>query len=332
MSTDIGKHVPTSEFRASLERDIVGALRAENEPMGLVVAGPSPAGRAHEPPSLRRSWRSIVRGRLRNAALIAFGLFVGVGAQMASAQVQESRQRSELEAAKVAERQMAALRIEMAKLNEERARKAMEAGAGSRESLLESEAETRRLQVAAVLLELEIAEIRATSASPRHEIWAPLTTERDFLRERLQAQGMVMQQRLAVAEARAQQVERSHAVGAATATALSDARLDVARSRMDFHVAAKRIMLRDQFLKEGLSAERVARDLQHAELQFEIQYAQEKLKNAQERERTARQQSAVGATTAIELKRAELEVLEVQLELQQMMARYRELQQGRGGE
>jgi hypothetical protein len=305
MTSDIGKHVPTSAFRASLEQEILRELRA-GEP-------------AYAPPSTRRPWRH----RLRNVALIVLGLFVGLGAQMASAQVQESRQRSELEAAKQAEREMVVLRVMMARLAEERARREFEVGAASRQSLRDAEANASQAQVLFQVLESQLAEIRLTSRAPRDEIWAPLATERDFVRERLQMQAMVAQQRLAVAEAAATEAERGYEAGAVQGNVVKDAQLDAAERKMEFQVLAKRIMLRDQFLKEGLTPEQVTREVQRSELMFAIQYAQDRLKVAKEREASARDRFKGGATTELELKRAELEVLEVQLELRQLTERYR---------
>lgn len=310
MSTDIGRHVPTSAFRATMEQQISRAFRTTEI--------------ADMPPSTRRtrpSWRT----RLRNVALVTIGLLLGVGAQFASAQVQDARQRSELEAAKHAERDLLTLRLQMAELNLQGASKASEVGAGSREAVRDAELEVQQVRVAIAILELELLEIRATAASPRDELWTPLNGSRDFVRERLQMQALVAQQRLAVAESEAREMERSHAAGAVLVSAVRDAQLDMAQAKMEFERLVLRIQLRDRFLKDGLSAEQVTRELQRVDLTVEIRHAQERLKAAEERLRSARERSAVGVTTALELKRAELEVLEVQLEMQRMGARFRAL-------
>lgn len=311
MTTDIGKHVPTDAFRAALEGDIVREVRS-----GLP---------AYAPPGTRTRRRE----RLRTVALLAVGLLFGVGTQLASAQVQDARQRSELERAKRADQEMAALRLTLAKLNEERAREAFTAGALSRQSLVQAEAEVRALEVAVARIRIDLEEIRATAAAPRDELWAPLTAERDFVRERLQMAALTAQNRLQQAEVLAAEAERSFRAGAVAEAAVNDAKLDVSQAKMEFQTLAQRIVLRDQFLKERLSPDEVTRRLERSEVMFEIQHLQDRLKVAESHEALARQREAVGTMDALALKRAEVEVLELKLMLDRLVTRYRALEGAR---
>lgn len=294
MTNDIGRHIPTPEFRASLERRLLRELRR-----------PARYGEV-----------------LRKAALIAFGLFLGVGTQMASAQVQEARQRSELERSLMVERELAALRLQLARTEVERAQKAFSAGALSRQSLLTAEAEARAMEVHAARLELDLAEVRLTAAAPRDELWAPLVGDRDFVSDRARMAALVAQQRLQAAEAVAVDVERGHRVGSVGDAALRDARLDVARARMEFQSLATRLQLREQFLKEGLSSEEVVRREQRAQLMFELEHGQVRLQAAEAQLRDLQEKAHVGAIDDLTLKRAELEMLELRAQLRQLQSRY----------
>lgn len=307
MTSDIGKHVPTAAFRAALEQGLVQELRA-GEP-------------AFAPPSTRARRRD----RWRTVLLLAMGLFLGVGGQMASAQVQESRERSELERAKASEREIAMLRLSMARLAVERAKRAFDIGAGTREALRDAESEARAMEVAAARIDLDIQEIRATASAPRDELWAPARAERDYVRERLQMEAYVAQQRLATMEVLAAEAQRRFNIGAIAHAGVSDANVDVARAKMDFQFLAKKLMLRDRFLKEGLTPERITYELQKTELMLGAEHAQARLQAAQESERLARSRTNVGVMDELDLKRAEIRVLEAKVELQRLLERHRAL-------
>jgi hypothetical protein len=304
MTNDIGRHAPTPEFRASLEDAVRRAMREDG---------------AHTPPSVRRPSRR--RERARTVLLLAAGLFLGVGTQLASAQVQESRQRSDLERSQMVERELAALRLQLARQEVERAQQAFRAGALSRQSLLRAEAELRAQEVRAAKLEVDLAEIRATAAAPRDELWAPRVGSRDFVKERLQMNALVAQQRLAAAEASAAEVQRAQAIGSATAAALNDAALDVEQAKLEFQVLANRLRVREEFLRDGLAPEEVTRREQRVEASLRLVLGQARLAAAEQRVRVLREQVAAGVLEEIMLKRAELEMLEMRAELEHLRQR-----------
>ena len=92
MNTELASHTPTPEFRDRLEGDLIRALRQE-------------ARTGARRPALLR-WQ-----RLKQAAVLVVGLVLGVGTQLASAQVRDARTRSELESAIAIEMQVTALRL-----------------------------------------------------------------------------------------------------------------------------------------------------------------------------------------------------------------------------
>lgn len=309
MTQDIGTHRPTDAFRSTLERRIAAAFHADLTP-----------------PSINRPAQTRWRDRLRVVALIAFGLVVGVGTQLASAQVAQSRQRGTLESAVNVERELAALRLSVAKLNEERAQRAFAAGVASRQSLLEAEAEVRAMELAVARIDLDLAEIRVTAEAPRDELWAPTPGSRDFVRERLQLAAIQAQQRLRAAEVALAEAERGARVGRVSGGAVDDARLDHSLAKKEFQTLAQRIALRETFLKERLSAEEVTRRSHRMELTFEIEHAQHRLQVAESRVAVARQRTQVGAEDELALKRAEIEVLQMRVELQRLAERLRAME------
>jgi hypothetical protein len=254
------------------------------------------------------------------AAMLVIGLMGGVGAQFASAQVQGARARGELERSIEVDRDLQAYRLSVARAEHARLRSAFAAGAVSQQALHAAEAELRAAEVAIARLQLDLAEVRLSDAAPRNEIWAPLVSGRDFVKERLHLVAMAAQEAVRVAEAQRDAVERRVAVGAAGAAVLDEAQLREAGSTRALRRVVLELTLRDEFLKEGLSPEEVTRRLQRGMIDLEIAGARQELRVARERLTEVRRRVAVGLMSEVDLKRAELEVMEGEVALQRMLA------------
>jgi hypothetical protein len=301
MTKMIPMHTPAPEFRDALERSLVRAFRAGDD----------------DPPSLRtrrtQRWRTTVT--------LGLGLLLGVGTQFASAQVQQSRQQSELERAKAAEGELVKVRWQLAKARQEEARKAFDAGVTSASMLAEQEARLRAARIAIARIELDLEEIRATSESPRDELWAPPVGSRDFVKERLTLAAAVAQEELANAEKAATEVERAVGAGSDAAVRLEEARSVRAGAKLAFDLLAVQLMVREQFLKEKLSPEETTRRRERLQGAVEIEATRSRLESLQQRLARARARHEAGAGLQIEVKRAELAVLEAQAEVEQLRAR-----------
>jgi hypothetical protein len=308
MNTPTPQHSPTPGFRASLEAELLRALREER-------SGP--------PHTMHRRRRD----RLRVAIALAAGLLLGVGTQYASAQVQESRQKSELERAKESERQVAVLRLMLARATADEQKASYELAATAQRAQLEAMVAARAAEADVARIDLELAEIRATAKMPRDELWAPLVGDRDFVKDRLRVAAAAAQQRLADAERRSAEIERRmQAEGMIEVYLLEESRNGLARSREEFNRLAMQLRLREEFLREGLSAEEVMRRMENLEIQTQAMRVQEMLKVAEARLSRVREQHAAGTATALDLKRAELEVLERQVEMQRLTVRMKAIE------
>ena len=293
MSSD--PHAPTPAFVASLERELLATLRRE------------------------RTIASVPRRRMRDymkaAAILVIGLVFGAGTQLASAQVQESRQRSELERSASVDRELAAQRLLMARLEHERARREFEAGAISRQSLLAVAAAQRAAEMSVARIDLNLQEIRLSATPPRDELFAPLVNNRDFVRERLTLQTALAQQQLESAEATLAEQERMVAVGAAVPASARELRLAARQARRDFEVRAQQLQLRDAFLKEQLEPDVVTRRAQRLELEAELRVLQQEVPLIESRLEVARQRHATGVGVELDVMRAAVELQEAKVKL-----------------
>ena len=304
-SPGIHRHVPTDLYRARLEHTIRQAIRSETQ-VGVAT-------------------RRRLAPFLRNAAMLAVGVVLGVGTQVASAQVQDARQRSELEAAHELDRRMAVMRVQVALEEHARVRQSFESGALSQQSLLAAATELRATQLAVSRIDLDLAEIRLTSVAPRNELWAPLVGKRDFVRERIKLDVAHAQGRLTIAQNSLAEVERQVRVGTALPSTAHAAGVAVARADRDVKLQASRLALRDQFLKDKSTPEELMRGAQAYEASFDLQLAVRLLDDAKTRLEMLSRDAALGTATRLDVKRSELEVLERAAEVQRLQAQLKKL-------
>lgn len=291
-------HVPSAEFRAMLEAEVVRTFRRQSQ----FAAGP------------RRLGASSGRGLL----LVAIGLVLGVTANFAFAQVQEAQERNRALQAAMENRQLVAMRLDLATEALKAAQDRFDVGVITRDGLSAAESEVRDLRMWMMRANLDIAEIRATAAPPRDELWAPRVGDRDFVSDRLKLEAALYQDRLREMEQRLQRVEGSHRVGAVSPGALADAQAAAEDARHALELAGMKLQLRRQFLEGGLQSDELERRLQRFELLTGMQHTQNALRRAQERETLARERARIGAASQLDVKRAEVEVLELQMKLRSM--------------
>lgn len=305
-------HVPSAEFRAMLEAEVVRTYRRQAQ----FAAGP------------RRPGAGSIRGLL----LLAAGLVLGVTTNFAFAQVQESQERNRALQAAMENRQLVALRLGLAEESLKAAQERFNVGVIGRDGLAAAESEVRDLRMWVMRTDLDIAEIRATAAPPRDELWAPRVGDRDFVIDRLKLEAALHQERLREAEQRLQSVERSHRVGAIPAGALAEAQAAAEDARRALELSGMKLQLRRQFFDEGLQTDELERRLQRFELASEIQHLQNAVRRAQERETLARERARVGAASQLDVKRAEVDVLELQMRLRGLAAQWERVRgRGEGG-
>jgi outer membrane protein TolC len=292
-------HSPSPEFRARLEGDVINAWRREARFNG--------GG---------RTW--IDPRRYRGLSLMLAGLILGLSTEFASGQVQDARERERILSASESERRLALMRVQMADETLAQARKNFSAGVGSRQTVSDAEAELRELQIAVRRLDTNRAEVEATSAPVRDELWAPLVAGRDFVTERLRLHAALAQDRLRRAEEKAEQMQQGFRAGVVTDAVVTEAHGEVEEAKAALDLVGMRLQVRREFLEKKLSPEEVSRRIQRMELQTLMRSTMNLLRQAEARLTAARQRARVGGVSELDLKRAELDVLELQVKLAQL--------------
>lgn len=316
MTTSGDRHVPRAEFVAALEQEVRRTYR-EGAPTSL-SASPAVARGA--------KWRQ----RAKSAAVLAIGLVLGVGATMASAQVQQGRTRGEIEMGVELERDVRMMRLRVAREAVQTAQQAFAAGAISKESLLAAEMEVKVSELAMAKLDIELQEVRATLRAPRSELWAPTVDGRDFVVERLRMDVAAAQERLKVAEMQAARADKEVALGVKVMREAVEVEREVVEATREFELQALKVKLREEAVEKSLPAAEVTKRLQRLEMSVAIRQARQRVELASVRYRVVVERVKAGAATKLEEKRAELEVLESEAALQQAMKDFARLERPEG--
>jgi outer membrane protein TolC len=297
MNGPMESHEPTEEFRAHLQWQVESALRREAR-----FAAPAAAG---------MPW-------LRATLMVLVGVAAGGIAVIASEQVQDARQRDVLIEAIRSEESLVRVRLDLARADYQEARRRFEVGTAGRETLQAAERQMRAMEAALRRLQLDIEEIRTTSAAPRNELNAPLVGQRDFVRDRLALELETAQHALVAAEQAVTQAQQRVEVGTGPRAALLQAEAELAQARASMQRVHATLDLRQRSVRGEISTDDLAPTLRRMELTFQRDRVQREREIARALIEEVRRRVEVGMASQLELKRAEVELLERDVELQRI--------------
>ncbi len=299
MTGPMHSHEPSPEFRAHLEWQLETALRRESRLAEPVTAGGF--------------------GRLRSAGtalLVVLALVVGGAAGIASEHMQDAQVRDQVLANTLGEMELATVRLELARAEYQEARRRFDVGAVGSESLAAAERRVRALEAALKRLQLDMEEAKATSATPRNELNAPLVGQRDFVRDRLMLDLQAAEQELVAAEQGVRKARERTEIGLAQQATVLQAEAEMALARDRMQKLQIYMELRKKYLQDAIKAEDLVVSVRRAELTVELARAQRDIEAARQRNDVLRKLLESGLVSALEVKRAEVELLEAEVKLQ----------------
>lgn len=298
MTDNNTQHTPSPEFRASLERDVMQAFRRQSQ--------------FEAPPSMAR------RARLRTVATLLVGLMIGAGTAVATAQVQDAKVRDSLALAIDMKRRLAMLRLELAEASLQSALASVKAGARAADGAANAKADVLAAEIELKRVDLEAQESKITGAAARDELWVPLNGKVDFVTERLRLDAAIAQQQLQLTESAAEDARMRARVGAINPSDTLEASGLRLRALADLQLIAQKIQLRQSFLESKLNEAQISAQLQLLETRLTRARLYTKLLEARERSKRARELLKVGTSTLLDTKRAELEELELTVDVERL--------------
>lgn len=299
MTDPLMSHEPSAEFRAHLEWQIETAMRRESR-LAEPVTASAPSG-----------W-------LRTAVIVLVALAIGGAAGIASERVQDVRTRDQLVEGLKTEQALLKTRYELARAELQEAQRRFEVGAVPREVVSEARRHVEAAEAALRRLEIDMREIQETSAAPRNELSAPKVGQSDFVSDRLRVELANAERQLSAAEEAFAKAKRNFEVGLTPNAAMLQADTDVVLARNQLLQLRMRIELRKKYLDEQLNAEQLAESVRRAQLTLEAEATRQQLAAAHVRLQSLKAMVEIGTASQLELKRAEVELLELEVKMKRI--------------
>jgi outer membrane protein TolC len=292
-------HEPRETFVGELE----GLLRGELQRRRLAASAPG---------WLPRSRAGLA---MAAAALVVCSMAIGGGVVAAAYEAQRSEQRDMLVATLEQRAALAKRRLDLAhaQLREVQARIAVglehpPAAGEARLKVTEAEAEVR-------IVELDLAEVRATGREPLKTVSAPLVSGRDLVSDRWRVEATVPAAALEIARQHADATKVRYDVGLANSVDVETAGARQFELEAVVQLAQRKIAIRQSFLGGALTA--AVADLRMIEAETEqrrasllgrIEFSRRHLQDIKVR-------VEIGTAAALEVAEAEVRLQELQLAL-----------------
>ena len=291
-------HEPTAEFRSHLEWQIATAMRRETRLAEPVTSAPA--------------------GWLRTVVVVLLALSIGGVAGIASERVQDAKTRNELLENAKAERALLKNRYDLALGDLKETRRRFEIGAAGREEVAEAQRRAEAAEFALTRVDVDITEIEKSSALPRNELTAPKVGSTDFVAQRLKLELVTAERELRAAEAAAARAKERFDVGLVTHTSLLQEETDVALARNRLQHVRIRLEMREKYLQDQLTAEQLQQQVRRAEVTLDAELTRQQLAAAKVRVDALKRMVEVGVISQLELKRGEVELLELEVKLKRI--------------
>jgi len=236
-----GTHEPREAFVAQLAEQITAASRRRNR--DVVSSG-------------WRGWllASPLKTAVATACLMLVSMGVGGAAVAARYEARFAGQRDALIATYEQRRQMAQDRVKHATDKLFLVQRQVSVGTESQEELVDANFKVKEAQAQLQSIELQLAEVRATSQEPVSTVSAPLVSGRDFVTERWRAEMTVPAAALESSQAQLAASQKRFSVGIGSNEDVQSAREGVAELQIALSAWQKRLDIRQRFLKHEVDA------------------------------------------------------------------------------
>jgi outer membrane protein TolC len=293
------RHEPREAFVSQLE----DRLRAELDRPRL--APPAPG------------WmpRSRLGLALATAAVVIVSMAMGGGVVAAAYEAQQNELRDMLVGTFEQQAAIAAQRLDMARRQLRVAEDRLAVGLEGQAAVGDARLKVSEAEAALRVIELDLAEVRATGREPMKTVSAPLVSGRDFVLERWQVEMSVPAAALELAKRNVQAAQRRFEVGLANAVDVEAAGARQIDLESAIQLAQRKIGIRQAFLRGGMSA--AVADLRVLEVETEQQRTAlaRRIDFARRQMDDLRIRAKIGTASPLEVAEAEVRLQELQLAL-----------------
>lgn len=296
------RHDPREPFVERLAEEITREVRRRN----LAV-----------PESSWTRWlvQSPVRAVLATAVLVLLSMGIGGIVVVAAYQAQTNEQRQILAASYAQRVALAQQRVvnvaEQLKIVEQR----VEVGIEPQDAAIEARFKVMEAEAQLKSTALQLSEVTATGREPVTSVSAPLVAGRDFVSERWKIDMSVAASAIELERARIKAAERRYAAGVAGAIELDATRSRAAELEAAIEGARLKLDVRERFLKREIDAPMADLRILEIEARQRQRTLEPRLELARKSVAPIQAKVETGAAHPVELREAQLRVLEIELEL-----------------
>ena len=305
-------HQPREEFVSNLEWQIRTSL--------------SRGDRFSEPVSTRPG------GKMKIAVLILASALMGAGGVVVKDEVQDRRAQEALLRETEVRLRMAELQLEMVRTQEDEIEGLFETGLVDEEALVQVRGQVRRAELELMRLFLDREEIQASGERPRNDLSAPLVGKRDFVTERLVLQQEIASDQMSQVEAHMARYREMAAVGAIGSEDITNLNLSYQEAETHLENLHLQLAYRQRFLSGEASGAELERALRIAEAQNEMNLRQVALDGAVRRLQALEERAGSGVVGEPEVRRARLEIMRMEMELDLIRLRLDDLLRSTSGD
>jgi outer membrane protein TolC len=293
------RHEPREAFVSQLE----DRLRAELDRPRL--APPAPG------------WmpRSRLGLALATAAVVIVSMAMGGGVVAAAYEAQQNELRDMLVGTFEQQAAIAAQRLDMARRQLRVAEDRLAVGLEGQAAVGDARLKVSEAEAALRVIELDLAEVRATGREPMKTVSAPLVSGRDFVLERWQVEMSVPAAALELAKRNVQAAKTRFDVGLANAVDVEAAGTQQIELESAIQLIQEKIRIRQAFLRGGMNATVADLRVLEAETVRQRTALARRIDFARRQMDDLRIRMEIGTTNRLEVAEAEVRLQELQLAL-----------------
>jgi hypothetical protein len=302
-------HRPDPEFVANLEWQVRTALRREDR-----FSAPTRQGKG---------------GRMKLASVVLVSALLGASGVVVTGEVQEGRAQQVRLARVETELRRAELELQFVRSQLEQMEEQAEAGVVGQQAVLSGRLAIRQATAHVQTLEADRDEIRLTGRDPRNDVSAPLVDGRDFVTERLRLQASVLEDRRELMEHQLRGLRELQAQGTIQADDVREGAFAVQEAQLQLDVLLERVYLRESYLSGELRAAQAEIQAELLEANRDLDFQGLAREIAVLRLHRLEEQAEAGNAHELEVERARLEVMQLELAEELIRLRLEELRGGR---
>lgn len=295
----LDKHQPHDDFVERLEWQVRAEARRRSRPSPQVWWMP----------------RSPMKAALGVAVVVILSMGIGGAAVAAAYQAQRNEQRNLLASSYERRAELARERLALARQQLQADERRVSLGIGRQESLLEGRLKIAEAEAQLKVIELQLAEVRASGREPLDEISSPTVSGRDFVGERLLVEMSVPEAALNLEKRRLAADQRRFEVGLANNVTVETAQARVIEIEAAVEAFQRKIGVRQRFVKGEMDA--ATADLRALEVEAEqrLRTLEPRIELAKKRLRDMAIKVEIGSAQPADLAEAELKLKELEIEL-----------------